>query len=135
MKCEAGKYYRTRGGHKAIVSAIVPPSPDGKTTHGLAVLGYVLDDGEWVERYWAQEGLFFLDGQEHDHDLVAPWIDPPEVKIELAERATTGAPRVLLVIGNGPTRAFGYDGVYLGEALAREHYTNIRPYEPAKSDA
>lgn len=133
MKWEVGKYYRTRDGHKAIVSAIVPPSPDGKTTHGLAVLGYVLDGGEWVERCWAQEGLFFLDGQEHDHDLVAPWIDPPEVKVELAER--DGLPCVLVTIGNGPTRAFGHDGVYLGDALAREHYANIRPYEPAKSDA
>ena len=69
MKLEAGKFYKTRGGHKAFVTAIIPDASD----EGWPAVGWLL--GDHTPRSWT------LTGRNSGHDdLIAEWVEPKRIK-------------------------------------------------------
>lgn len=72
MKIEAGKFYKTRSGHKAFVAGV---SPFASTQPLYRMTGFV--DGGQSGTSWNIEGEFAADGMRSPEDLVAEWIDPP----------------------------------------------------------
>ena len=69
-----GQFYRTRGGQKARIYAT-----DGGVRDQMIHGAY--HNGEaWVAATWYQAGCYFQQFRdEESRDLVAPWIDKPEV--------------------------------------------------------
>ena len=65
---EAGKYYRTRDGHKAYVGWVAPE----EVRELFSVKGYVI--GEEGTQTWKTCGTYH-GGSKHAHDLVALWED------------------------------------------------------------
>jgi hypothetical protein len=71
MKIEAGKYYKTRDGHRAFVGAV---SPFPSTDRLYLVVGWI--QGESASTSWGPSGEY-ADGSNAPEDLVAEWVDPP----------------------------------------------------------
>lgn len=93
MQIEAGKYYRTRHGRKAIVQAIVTDMLGVGAPHPKYVAyGQVAD--YWPIQRWTNDGKSgpgCMASTHYDYgkyeadsncDLVAPWVDPPK-KVQL----------------------------------------------------
>ncbi|MCD8349114.1 MAG: hypothetical protein LUC93_00695 [Planctomycetaceae bacterium] len=72
LNIKVGKYYRTRGGHKARIYAL--DGNGGKAIHGAVANAY----GEWLHCIWNSRGMNF-DDRESEIDLVSLWVDPPMV--------------------------------------------------------
>lgn len=76
FKPEAGKYAKTRGGHKAFVSAIIQnPMQDKQPSY--SVIGFVEGSDDRIT--WTSDGRF-ISGNEDDFDLVAEWVEPKRIK-------------------------------------------------------
>jgi hypothetical protein len=73
MNFEAGKYYKTRYGHKARVLCTDYPTND------YVVYGYVYLDTGIKHFHWQKNGRCFL--SEHEADLVAEWTEPKPPKL------------------------------------------------------
>ena len=67
LKLEVGKFYRTRGGKKAIVLGIEQNNEDGVPVH------IALMDAHTASFYVATSGNYKSSGRKDDNDLVAPW--------------------------------------------------------------
>jgi hypothetical protein len=78
LTLEAGKYYRTRNGRKALAAAIMPKNPfkEGGEV-GYPIRGYI--DG-FGAGSWTSNGHFGDDHYDDDRDLVAEWVEPKRIK-------------------------------------------------------
>lgn len=87
LTLEAGKYYRTRDGFKAMVIAKNPFNMHGK--QGEAFIGAIEfpkpgDDAfDFPESAtsWDPSGVFNEDGSESEYDLIAEWVEPKRIKV------------------------------------------------------
>ena len=114
MKIEAGKYYRTRDGRKAYVSAVILENPFGSPRFecDYPCRGFIEDSGysSWqLNGKWAHEN-------NDSTDLVAEWSDEPEYRPfndaelrELVGRVLSKDGRTCLVVShqNGKISASG----------------------------
>ncbi|MEH2700239.1 hypothetical protein GFL93_09315 [Rhizobium leguminosarum bv. viciae] len=75
LTLEAGKYYRTRDGRKAFVSATAPEGFSNPDTDGQFA-GFI--DGMGA-RMWGNDGGY-LDFDQSDYDLMAEWGEPKRIK-------------------------------------------------------
>ena len=73
MKLEAGKYYRTRDGRKAFVACVDNPLPHDADEK---CIGFVHDDVYIGATTWCSDGTNYVDGCDHEYDLVEEWVDP-----------------------------------------------------------
>lgn len=69
---EAGKFYRTRNGIKAVVYAVYP-------NQFWEILGALYFNNGWNSHAWRRNGQALTGSIPYDHDLISPWIDPPVV--------------------------------------------------------
>jgi hypothetical protein len=77
LKLEAGKYYRTRDGRKAFVTAVAMENPFGAMNELYPVIGYV--EGRYASASWTAEGFLLMECERGD-DLVAEWVEPKRIQ-------------------------------------------------------
>lgn len=79
LKIEAGKFYRTRDGHKAFVAAVMLPCPFAERVHTqYPVRGFV--DGSDAAQCWRADGAWHGSDKEYKYDLVAEWRKPLSIE-------------------------------------------------------
>ena len=78
MKIEAGKYYRTRDGRKAFVSAVLLPNPFAGPGHMYPAIGYV-ESASTV--WWTKDGRYSCKESHHPFDLISEWREPETVSV------------------------------------------------------
>lgn len=74
MKIEAGKFYRTRNGQKAIIY-----STTGRAMRHIH--GCIIESGSNEDSVlsWYGEGCFYNDGERSAQDLISEWVERPRV--------------------------------------------------------
>lgn len=73
MKIEAGKFYRTRDGHRARVYAV--DGRDPYPAHGAIFF----DGAGWIGNTWTIEGSVSVALHPRCYDLISEWVDKPVV--------------------------------------------------------
>jgi hypothetical protein len=82
MKIEAGKYYKTRGGEKAFVAAVLK-NPNGGSVPDQPIVGFIGDNESYST--WSIGGGYYDDDEyeEDEDDLVAEWREPYRFEVAI----------------------------------------------------
>ncbi|MBZ9674537.1 hypothetical protein [Mesorhizobium sp. ES1-1] len=114
LQLEAGKYYRTRDGRKAVVVGLSPFEGTGET---FVAAGYI--ETEPTVMTWSMDGFFSPTRNNHHRDLVAEWVEPKRIKGFVA----------LWDIGHGGSLIAGCSHVYLTlDAAKAEGFCGVIAY-------